>query len=246
LRLRLKYRVPELIGKATLSQTIHLKFVYISLGVLGVHLAGLGWLQVSQPEAQPPMVLAPVQTRQILAQPDLAPLPAIPSQEPPQRRERLHPREIPLLAAPSAVANPKTLDTTVAATPTAEDSAPATGSEKPPAPSTALGETASSVQGASSKSVTLPSSMADYLSNPPPTYPPMSLRLNEQGKVVVRVLIGRNGRALDGRIAQSSGFDRLDQAALRAVMSWRYVPGTVDGQAQDMWFDVPVNFKPPN
>lgn len=74
----------------------------------------------------------------------------------------------------------------------------------------------------------------------------MSLRLNEQGKVVVRVLIGRNGRALDGRIAQSSGFDRLDQAALRAVMSWRYVPGTVDGQAQDMWFDVPVNFKPPN
>lgn len=74
----------------------------------------------------------------------------------------------------------------------------------------------------------------------------MSLRLNEQGKVVVRVLIGKNGRALNARIAKSSGFDRLDQAALRAVLNWRYVPGTVDGQAQDMWFDAPINFKQRN
>lgn len=98
-------------------------------------------------------------------------------------------------------------------------------------------------QEASSKRVTLPSSIADYLSNPPPTYPALSLRLGEHGKVVVRVLIGKNGRALDARIAQSSGFDRLDQAALRAVMNWRYVPGTMDGQAQDMWFDAPISFK---
>jgi len=88
--------------------------------------------------------------------------------------------------------------------------------------------------------------MADYLSNPPPTYPTLSLRLSEQGKVVVRVLIGKNGRALDARIAQSSGFDRLDQAALRAVLNWRYMPGTVDGQPQDMWFDAPINFKTPH
>jgi periplasmic protein TonB len=92
----------------------------------------------------------------------------------------------------------------------------------------------------------LPSSSAEYLNNPLPTYPALSLRLNEAGKVVVRVLIGKNGLALDGSIDQSSGYDRLDQAALRAVLKWRYVPGRVDGQAQDMWFDVPINFKPPH
>jgi protein TonB len=105
------------------------------------------------------------------------------------------------------------------------------------------GETSVTVQGTLSKGVTLPSSIADYLSNPPPTYPALSLRLGEQGKVMVRVQIGKNGRALQARVAESSGFDRLDQAALRAVLNWRYVPGTVDGQAQDMWFDAPINFK---
>jgi len=88
--------------------------------------------------------------------------------------------------------------------------------------------------------------MADYLNNPPPPYPALSLRLNEQGKVIVRVLIGKDGRALKGDIVKSSGFERLDRTALKAIMDWHYVPGTVDGQAQDMWFDVPINFKPPS
>lgn len=91
-------------------------------------------------------------------------------------------------------------------------------------------------------SVQLPSSNADYLNNPAPVYPALSQRLGEQGKVVIRVLIGRDGTALRGDIHQSSGFERLDQAALHAVMSWRYVPGQRGGVAQDMWFNVPVNF----
>ncbi|MBT3066219.1 energy transducer TonB [Rhodoferax sp. U11-2br] len=98
----------------------------------------------------------------------------------------------------------------------------------------------------SSSGVHLPSSQADYLNNPQPPYPALSLRLRESGKVMVRVLIGRNGLALRGEIVQSSGFERLDQSALRAVLAWRYVPGKVDGQAQDMWFDVPISFRLPN
>ena len=94
--------------------------------------------------------------------------------------------------------------------------------------------------------VHLPSSQADYLNNPQPTYPALSLRLRESGKVMVRVLIGRNGQALRGDVVQSSGFERLDQSALRAVLAWRYVPGKVDGQPQDMWFDVPISFRLPN
>jgi protein TonB len=59
-----------------------------------------------------------------------------------------------------------------------------------------------------------------------PAYPPMSKRMGEQGKVVVRVLIGADGLPQKADIRTSSGFERLDQAALAtAVMRWRYVPG---------------------
>jgi protein TonB len=90
--------------------------------------------------------------------------------------------------------------------------------------------------------VELPSSDADYLQNPKPPYPAMSKRLGEQGKVVLRVLIGLDGTAQKAEIKQSSGFDRLDQSALATVLRWRYVPGKRAGVAEAMWFNVPINF----
>lgn len=90
--------------------------------------------------------------------------------------------------------------------------------------------------------VELPSSDADYLQNPKPAYPPISKRLGEQGKVVVRVLIGVDGTAQQAEIRQSSGYERLDQAALTTVQRWRYVPGKRNGVAEAMWFNVPINF----
>ncbi|MFZ2124179.1 MAG: energy transducer TonB [Rhodoferax sp.] len=90
--------------------------------------------------------------------------------------------------------------------------------------------------------VVLPSTNADYLNNPAPVYPAISRRLGEEGKVVIRVLIDKDGKPQQGHIGQSSGHHRLDQAALRAVMAWRYVPGRRDGTAQDMWFNVPIHF----
>ena len=91
-------------------------------------------------------------------------------------------------------------------------------------------------------SVQLPSSNADYLQNPKPAYPPLSKRLGEQGKVTVRVLIGADGVPQKAELRQSSGFDRLDQAALNTVLKWRYVPGKRGGVAEEMWFNVPINF----
>ena len=90
--------------------------------------------------------------------------------------------------------------------------------------------------------VELPSSDADYLQNPSPAYPAVSRRLNEQGKVLVRVLIGVDGAAKDAEIRQGSGYDRLDKAALETVKRWRYVPGKRGGVAEAMWFTVPINF----
>ena len=90
--------------------------------------------------------------------------------------------------------------------------------------------------------IQLPSSDADYLQNPKPPYPPMSKRLNEQGTVVMRVLIGADGLPQRAEIRKSSGFERLDRSAAETVMKWRYVPGKRAGVAEAMWFNVPINF----
>ena len=87
-----------------------------------------------------------------------------------------------------------------------------------------------------------PSQSATYLNNPPPPYPPMSKRLGEQGRVVVRVFIDEKGLPKEALLEVKSGYSRLDQAALEAVMSWRYVPAQRAGVPLAMWFNVPVTF----
>lgn len=90
--------------------------------------------------------------------------------------------------------------------------------------------------------IELPSSEADYLQNPKPPYPPISKRLGEQGKVVVRVFIGIDGVPQQAEVRQSSGYERLDQAARATAMKWRYVPGKRGGVPEAMWVNVPINF----
>lgn len=91
-------------------------------------------------------------------------------------------------------------------------------------------------------SVQLPSSDADYLQNPKPVYPAMSRRLGEQGKTVVRVTIGVDGLPKRATVRTSSGYERLDEAAVAAVMRWRFVPGKRNGIVEEMDFSVPINW----
>ena len=114
---------------------------------------------------------------------------------------------------------------------------------QPPAPPAPVMEApAAPVAPPAPAKVELPSSNADYLQNPKPPYPPISKRLGEQGKVMVRVLIGVDGLAQKAELKQSSGFDRLDRVALDTVLKWRYVPGKRGVVAEAMWFNVPINF----
>ena len=95
---------------------------------------------------------------------------------------------------------------------------------------------------APSPKIALPSTQADYLNNPRPAYPALSRRLGEQGRAVVRVLIGADGLPQKAELHSSSGFERLDRAALDTVMRWRYVPGKRGDVPEAMWFNVPLNF----
>jgi len=90
--------------------------------------------------------------------------------------------------------------------------------------------------------VELPSSDAQYLQNRRPSYPPISVRLREQGTVMVDVLVSDQGLASEAKVKSSSGHVRLDNAAVSAVLSWRFVPGKRAGVAQSMWFTVPITF----
>ena len=91
--------------------------------------------------------------------------------------------------------------------------------------------------------VVQPSADAAYLRNPPPDYPSMSRLRHESGTVVVRVLIGLDGRAQAAQIEESSGYARLDDAALTTARDrWRYRPGTHGGVPEAMWFNVPIRF----
>ncbi|MGB7406020.1 MAG: TonB family protein [Pacificimonas sp.] len=65
-----------------------------------------------------------------------------------------------------------------------------------------------------------------------PPYPSASRRLEEQGTVLVDVQIDADGRVTSASIATSSGYRRLDEAALRqAERRWRFVPAMRDGVA---------------
>jgi len=71
----------------------------------------------------------------------------------------------------------------------------------------------------------------------------MSKRQNEQGTVVLHVQVKADGTAGRVEVKSSSGFPRLDQAAMDAVKTWRFNPETVDGKAIETWYDVPIPFK---
>ncbi len=77
-----------------------------------------------------------------------------------------------------------------------------------------------------------------------PEYPPTSRRLGEEGSVVLQVLVATDGSVKDGKVQTSSGFPRLDEAALKhALRAWRFTPGTEDGTPVQTWHSVKVTFK---
>lgn len=77
-----------------------------------------------------------------------------------------------------------------------------------------------------------------------PEYPPSSRRAGETGTVILEVYVLENGRAGEVRVKTSSGFPKLDDAAVREVKrSWRLVPGTENGKPVPMWGQFAVTFK---
>ena len=65
-----------------------------------------------------------------------------------------------------------------------------------------------------------------------PVYPPAALRANETGVVRLNFLIDADGRILESKIERSSGYRRLDEAALNGLSLCKFKPATVDGKPE--------------
>jgi protein TonB len=77
-----------------------------------------------------------------------------------------------------------------------------------------------------------------------PPYPPSSRRLGEEGVVTLQLYINENGRVAEARVQQSSGFPRLDEAAVReARRNWRFIPAKRGDQVVAAWMSLNVRFQ---
>jgi protein TonB len=79
--------------------------------------------------------------------------------------------------------------------------------------------------------------------NPVPPYPYLSRRYNEQGTVVLRVLVKADGTVGALEIASSSGYPLLDRSATSTVRHWRFQPATVDGKPVAEWYELSIPYK---
>ncbi|MGH8382262.1 energy transducer TonB [Pseudomonas sp.] len=77
---------------------------------------------------------------------------------------------------------------------------------------------------------------------PPPRYPSLARRRNQQGIVRVEVCLDERGNQLKLILVRSSGVQSLDQAALEAVTQWRFRPEIVNGRAVPSRVEIPIEF----
>ncbi|WP_412479429.1 energy transducer TonB [Azonexus sp. IMCC34839] len=84
---------------------------------------------------------------------------------------------------------------------------------------------------------------ADYLKNPAPLYPPLSRRMGEEGKVILRVTVNAQGTADNVEIKTSSGSSRLDDSAQKTVRTWKFIPAKRGDTAIQSVVLVPIIFK---
>ena len=63
-----------------------------------------------------------------------------------------------------------------------------------------------------------------------PAYPPPSIRAQEEGVTTISVCVNERGQTQSAQLTSSSGFSRLDDAALKWMKSAKFRPARADGK----------------
>ncbi|WP_051361786.1 energy transducer TonB [Solimonas soli] len=193
--------------------------------IAALHVAALAALFIARDAPRPPQAIQPMMVTFISEAPP-RPEPAPP---PP---ETLKPKP-----QPKMIATPKPTPAAITAPPLDEPTVDERPVEQaPPTPAPAAP--------AAPPETVPPNFVAAYLNNPGPKYPQMSMKLREQGTVMLLVLVSAEGRADKVTVESSSGHSRLDDAAIDVVKRyWRFVPAKQGDKAVAAWVKVPITFE---
>ncbi|MEQ6342504.1 MAG: energy transducer TonB [Gammaproteobacteria bacterium] len=112
----------------------------------------------------------------------------------------------------------------------------------PPAPAAPEEPKAAPIKVAPVAEIEPPSFGAAYLNNPPPEYPAAAKRLGLQGTVLLRVLVSPAGLPEKIGIMTSSGSPSLDDAAIKTVKQWTFVPARQGDHAVAGSVNVPIRY----
>ncbi len=89
---------------------------------------------------------------------------------------------------------------------------------------------------------TSPKYGVEGLANPPPQYPYFSRVKGEEGQVLLKVLVDDTGQVIQTTTLTSSGYSRLDEAAIKAVKKWQFIPAQTRGNATTASVEIPFSF----
>ncbi|CAM3627467.1 energy transducer TonB [Polynucleobacter brandtiae] len=101
---------------------------------------------------------------------------------------------------------------------------------------------AESTAPAISSNTNIPLSQRGILANPQPPYPIASRRMGEQGFVELKMCINHQGLVDGLTLVKSSGFSRLDHAALETIKEWRFSTLGSRGSGTPECYRLPIHF----
>lgn len=215
---------------------------YLILGVLSIALHGLvvdhlNRARVQHEEIVEPVKVPPkVQINLLRPQPKpvLQPPPPPPKVQP-QPLPKPVPKAVPLKPKPKV--KPKPVEKHIEPppvqqpVPTVESKAPVTSAPPVAQPAAPVVE-----------KVTEPKAGADYLNNPSPEYPEAAMDRGLEGKVLMKVHVKPDGKPDTVNVIKSSGHTILDEAAVKTVRQWSFVPAMRGKTPIAGWVTVPIAF----
>ena len=114
--------------------------------------------------------------------------------------------------------------------------------DTPPAPAVTARAPAAAA-GPRAESIEPPHFDVAYLNNPRPAYPPIARKLGIEGVVLLRVDVSARGMPEKIVIAQTSNSSLLDEAAMKAVQGWTFVPARRGDAPIAHPVEVPIRFQ---
>lgn len=217
----------------------------IALGVVLFHMAAL-WALQSGLMRRAVEVLVPAQLLSEFiepATPKVEPPPATPPPPPPKSAVVKPITPVPLAVAPAPV--PVAIADSTPAPAAPSGSAAPQPAPPPIAAPVAVAEVAPPAPPPKAR-VELPVVDADYTQNEEVFRPPpASVRLGEFGVVVLKVIVGANGFVSHAEVSKSSGFARLDNAALQGAKKVKFRPATRDGTPIEWTYLWPIKYSEP-